>query len=143
MLLVNDAQPALRAVGDNPVAHGLFRAAVRAGDFVFVSGQAAVNASGELVPGNFAEQMDRAIGNVATILAGEGLGLSDVVRVGAYLHDHADVAEYNRRYPQYFAPPRPARTTLTGCLPEHVRFEIDVVAYSPGRDTAQRETQPT
>lgn len=124
--------PPLHAVASqdhNDADGALFSASVRAGDFVFVSGQAAVDETGALVPGSFAEQMDRALGNVARILADEGLSLSDVVRVGAYLHDPADLAEYNRLYPQYFAPPRPARTTIAGCLSEPVKFEIDVVAY--------------
>lgn len=110
----------------------MFRSCVRAGDFVFVSGQAAVDESGRLVPGSFAEQMRRAIENVQRVLAGLGLTLADVVRVGSYVRDPEDLAEYNRIYAEYFAPPRPARTTLTGCLTDRIAFEIDVVAYTGG-----------
>lgn len=113
--------------GDGP----LFPPAVRAGDFVFVSGQASVDESGSIVPGTFAEEMHRSIENVRRVLAVEGLDLADVVKVSSYVHDPADLAEYNRLYPEYFAPPRPARTTIANCLTEAVKFEIDVVAHGP------------
>lgn len=99
----------------------------RAGDLVFVSGQASVE-DGVIAPGTFAEEMDRAVGNLRRALAAEGLGLPDVVQVTAYVHDPAHVAEYNTLYPRYFTPPLPARTTLTGCLSDRIKFEIDAVA---------------
>lgn len=111
----------------------LFPPAVRAGDFVFVSGQAAVDEDGAIVPGTFAEQMHRSVENVRRVLDAEGLSLADVVKVNAYVHDRANIAEYNRLYPTYFAAPRPARTTITACLTDEVAFEIDVVAYAGGR----------
>ena len=102
---------------------------VCAGDFVFVSGQASVE-DGVIVPGTFAEEMQRSIENVRRILGETGLRLSDVVKVGAYVDDPADVPEFNRLYRQYFGHPLPARTTLTGCLGGLIKFEIDVVAYA-------------
>jgi 2-iminobutanoate/2-iminopropanoate deaminase len=112
------------------VTGGPFRAIVQAGGFVFVSGQASVDEAGQLVPGTFEEQMRRSIENVRRVLAPAGLDLTHVVRTGCYVHDPADAPEFNRIYLEYFHPPRPARTTLTGCLTEQVRFEIDVVAYA-------------
>lgn len=109
----------------------LFPPAVWAGAFLFVSGQAAVDETGSVVPGTFLEQMDLAISNLARVLQREGLSLADVVQVRAYVHDPACLAEYNRHYPDYFQHPRPARTTLTGCLLDPVKFELDVVAYQP------------
>ncbi|GAA4664522.1 MULTISPECIES: RidA family protein [Amycolatopsis] len=104
-----------------------------AGGFVFVSGQASVDASGSIVPGTFEEEMRRSIENVRRILADAGLTLRDVVKVGAYVTDAKDVPEFNRIYPEYFGDPLPARTTLTGCLSSRIKFEIDVVAYSDDR----------
>ncbi|WP_199701436.1 RidA family protein [Jiangella rhizosphaerae] len=109
-----------------------FRPLVRAGDFVFVSGQAAVDEAGRLVPGTFEEQLRRSMENVRRVLAQAGLDLAHVVRTGCYVHDPADALEFNRLYREYFQPPLPARTTLTGCLTDEVRFEIDVVAYAGG-----------
>ncbi|KAA9164935.1 RidA family protein [Amycolatopsis acidicola] len=104
----------------------------RGGDFVFLSGQAAVDENGHIVAGTFAEEMRRSIENVQTILAGLGLRLSDVVKVGAYVEDPADLPEYNRIYREYFTAPLPARTTLTNCLGGVVKFELDVIAYQGG-----------
>lgn len=112
-----------------PVETELFRPFVRAGDFVFVSGQASIDPQGRLVRGTFEQEMRRSIENVRAVLAVAGLTLMDVVKVGSYVQDAADLPEYNRLYMEYFAALRPARTTITGCLPETVKFEMDVVAY--------------
>jgi 2-iminobutanoate/2-iminopropanoate deaminase len=110
----------------------MFSPWVRAGDFVFVSGQASVDENGQIVSGTFADEMRRSMENVRRILADVGLTLADVVKVNAYVHDPLDVAEYNQIYPEYFAAPRPARTTLTSCLNDRIKFEIDVVAHVGG-----------
>jgi 2-iminobutanoate/2-iminopropanoate deaminase len=107
-----------------------FSAYLCAGDFVFVSGQAAVDEHGRIVPGTFEEEMRRSIENVERVLGETGLSLSNVVKVGAYIQDPADLSEYNRIYREYFRTPLPARTTLTNCLGDVVKFEIDVVAYA-------------
>jgi 2-iminobutanoate/2-iminopropanoate deaminase len=105
-----------------------FSPAVRAGGLVFVSGQASVDENGSIVPGTFAEEMDRSMRNVRRVLSDYGLDLGDVVRVGAYVQDPADLGEFNDLYRRYFTPPLPARTTITNCLTEKIKFEIDVVA---------------
>lgn len=107
-----------------------FSLAVRAGDFVFVSGQASVDTSGAIVPGSFAEEMDRSVANVQRVLAEFNLDLSDVVKVNCYLQNAADSAEYNRLYRKHFSAPLPARTTITHCLSDRIKFEIDVIAYA-------------
>ena len=117
------------SISDGP----LFPPAVRAGEFVYVSGQASVDETGAIVGGTFAEEMHRSIENVRRVLDAEGLALSDVVKVNAYVHDPADLAEYNRLYPEYFPWPRPARTTITSCLTDAIKFELDVVAHTGRR----------
>lgn len=107
-----------------------FSKAIRAGDFVFVSGQASVNDNGQIVPGTFADEMHRSIENVRDILAEFNLDLAEVVKVNAYVQNPADLAEYNRLYHAFFSHPLPARTTLTSCLTDAIKFEIDVVAYA-------------
>jgi 2-iminobutanoate/2-iminopropanoate deaminase len=106
-----------------------FSSYICAGDFVFVSGQASVE-DGVIVPGTLEEELRRSIENVRKVLGDSGLRLSDVVKVGAYVDDPADVPEFNRLYREYFQDPLPARTTLTGCLGGLIKFEIDVVAYA-------------
>jgi 2-iminobutanoate/2-iminopropanoate deaminase len=114
-------------------SHLPFSAAVEANGFVFVSGQASVDRSGAIVPGTFEEEMRRSMQNVIDVLASAGLTLENVVRVTSYVHDPADVAEYNRIYPDYFTPPFPARTTITSCLSPALKFEVDVIAVRPSR----------
>lgn len=112
-------------------SHLPFSAAVEANGFVFVSGQASVDASGTIVSGTFEEEMRRSLDNVAGVLASAGLTLADVVRVTSYLRDAEDGPRYNELYREYFSEPYPARTTLANCLSPALRFEIDVIAVRP------------
>ncbi len=122
--------PRTAVTGDLPVSHLPFSPAIRAGEFVFVSGQAGVDDTGAHVPGTFAEEMDLAFSNVSRILAGAGGSLDDVVQVRAYLGDRAYRDEYNSLYRKYFTAPLPARTSLTVNLGP-LKFEVDVVAHIP------------
>ncbi len=116
--------------GDVPVSHLPFSPAIRAGDFVFVSGQASVDDTGAYIPGSIAEEMARSFSNVERILAAAGATMDDVVQVRAYLGDASYRQEYNTEYGQYFTVPLPARTTLLGGLGT-LKFEVDVVAHLP------------
>lgn len=113
-----------------PTSHLPFSPGVRAGELVFVSGQAAVDDTGVHVPGTFAEEMDLAFSNVARILVAAGGGLDDVVQVRAYLGDRSFRDEYNTLYRNYFVDPLPARTSLTADIGD-LKFEVDVVAHIP------------
>jgi 2-iminobutanoate/2-iminopropanoate deaminase len=108
-----------------------FTAAVETGGFVYLSGQASVDAKGVIIPGTFEEEMRRSMANVVTILESVGLGLTDVFRVTAYVRDHEDVPLYNTIYREYFPDPVPSRTTLTNCLGPALKFEVDVIAVRP------------
>jgi 2-iminobutanoate/2-iminopropanoate deaminase len=115
-----------------PVSHLPFSPAVRAGGFVFVSGQASVDDTGKIVADTFEGEMRRSFDNIRRILAAAGLTLADVVQVRSYVDRPADLAEYNRIYAELFAPPYPARTTLVGCLGGVLKYEVDVVAHAGG-----------
>ena|SRR5688572_7868851 len=118
---------------DLPATKLPFSAAVRAGGFVFVSGQASVDDAGNIVLDTFENEMRRTMSNIQRILAAAGLGLKDVVQVRGYLIDSTYWDEYNRLYREYFAEPFPARTTIVKCL-GNVKVEIDVIAYDGSRD---------
>ena len=105
-----------------------FSPAIRAGDFVFVSGQASTDETGAIVSEDFEAEFHRTMRNLGAILAAAGASLKQVVQVRSYVRDAADLPLYNRLYRQYFAEPFPARTTISDCL-KSVKFEIDVVAY--------------
>jgi 2-iminobutanoate/2-iminopropanoate deaminase len=115
-----------------PTSHLPFSPFVRAGAFVFVSGQASVDGIGKIVDDTFEGEMRRSMENVRAVLAGAGLTLADVCQVRSYVSRQEDLAEYNRIYREYFSAPYPARTTLIGCLGTLLKFEIDVTAYAPG-----------
>ena len=114
---------------DVPTSHLPFSPAIRAGGFVFVSGQASVDdKTGQIISDTFENEFRRTMDNLTRILAAAGTGLKQVVQVRSYVKDAKDLPEYNRLYREFFAEPFPARTTLTNCLGK-VLFEIDVVAY--------------
>lgn len=116
--------------GDIPVSHLPFSPAIRAGDFIFVSGQASVDDTGAYVEGDFAAEMELSMRNVERILSAAGATMDDVVQVRSYLGDAAYRDEYNRLYRRYFREPLPARTTTTGGI-SSLKYEVDVVAYLP------------
>ena len=115
---------------DDPSKRLPFSPARRAGDFVFVSGQASVDAAGQIVHDSFEGEMRRSMQNLMNVLHGVGLTAQDIVQVRAYVDDPADLPVYNRLYRDFFVEPYPARTTLTRCLGGVVKFEIDVTAYA-------------
>ena len=107
-----------------------FSPAIQAGDFLFVSGQASVDKTGNIVNGTFEEECRRSFDNVREILAVAGLTFSDVVQVRNYVGSQEYLAAFNQIYREYFSEPYPARTTIMGCLGDLLKFEVDVIAYS-------------
>jgi 2-iminobutanoate/2-iminopropanoate deaminase len=114
-----------------PQSHLPFSPAIRAGDYVFISGQASVDDEGKIVNGTFAEECRRSFENLGKILTAAGLDFSDVIQVRNYVNHQEDLAEFNQIYREFFSTPFPARTTIMGCLGTLLKFEVDAVAYSP------------
>lgn len=122
--------PRTAITGDIPTSHLPFSPAVAAGPFVFVSGQASVSDTGQIMLGTFAEEFARSFDHVRRILGAAGCTMDDVVRVTSYVAKEEYLAEYNRLYRELFQQPLPARTTLVGCLgTDSIKFEVDVIAY--------------
>lgn len=122
--------PEYPALPGTPRSHLPFSPCVKAGPFVFVSGQASVDGSGRIVSDTFEGEMRRSIENLRAILEAAGCGLADVVQTRNYVDDPADLALFNQIYREFFAEPFPARTTLTGCLGGALRYEIDCIAVA-------------
>jgi 2-iminobutanoate/2-iminopropanoate deaminase len=114
-----------------PQSHLPFSPAIKAGDYVFISGQASVDDEGKIVNGTFAEECRRSFENLGKILNAAGLDFSDVIQVRNYVNHQEDLAEFNQIYREFFSTPFPARTTIMGCLGTLLKFEVDAVAYSP------------
>ncbi|MFN0196416.1 MAG: RidA family protein [Planctomycetaceae bacterium] len=122
--------PRTAITGNVPTSHLPFSPAVAAGPFIFVSGQASVSDSGQIVLDTFEGEFRRSFEHVKRILAAAGATLDDVVQVNPYVARQEDLPEYNRLYREIFADPRPARTTLVGVLGvDSIKYEVDVVAY--------------
>jgi len=114
-----------------PGAIGPYSQAIRAGDFLFASGQIPLDpVTGKVVGGGIAEQTHQVLKNIGAVLAAAGASYAQVVKTSVYLQDMADFATMNEIYGGYFAAPAPARATIqAAALPRGVRVEIDVVAY--------------
>jgi len=108
-----------------------FSPAVRAGDFIFVSGQVAMNENGEIVAGGIEAQTRRTMDNVVAVLAKAGCTLEDVAKVNVWLDDPRDFWTFNRVYASYFPNGAPARSTVRSQLMVDAKIEIDVTAYKP------------
>jgi 2-iminobutanoate/2-iminopropanoate deaminase len=125
-----------------PVSHLPFSPGLRVNGFVFVSGQASVDATGKIVNDTFEGEFRRSMENVKKVLAGAGLTLADVVQVRSYVNAQSDLAEYNKLYREYFTAPFPARTTLIGCLGTLLKFEIDVTAIDNSQSKKPAKKKP-
>jgi 2-iminobutanoate/2-iminopropanoate deaminase len=113
-----------------PAAIGPYSQAIRAGDFLFVSGQIPLDPeTGTLVEGDVAAQTHRVLRNLGAILEAAGASFRDVVKTTVYLADMAEFAAMNEVYATYFPAPPPARATIQAArLPRDVRVEIDLIA---------------
>lgn len=111
-----------------PQSHLPFSPAIQSGDYVFISGQASVDAEGKIVSGTFEEECRRSFENLKTILEASGLDFKDVVQVRNYVGKQEYLAAFNNIYKEFFSEPYPARTTLIGCLGDLLKFEVDAVA---------------
>ncbi|HLJ45939.1 MAG TPA: RidA family protein [Bryobacteraceae bacterium] len=114
---------------------GPYSPAVRAGDFIFVSGQGPVDpATQEFSFGDIQHETHLVIGNIRRILEGCGATLADVVKCSVFLKDGRDFAAMNEVYAEYFGAAKPARTTVeTQFANQHMKVEIDCIAYVPAR----------
>lgn len=113
-----------------PKAIGPYSQAVRAGDWLFLSGQVPIDPStGNIIAGDIAAQTRRVFDNLGAVLAGGGLSFADVVRTTVFLADMSDFAAMNAVYGEYFSEPYPARATVqVARLPKDARIEIDMIA---------------
>ena len=108
-----------------------FHPAVRAGDFIFVSGQVAKDENGNMCVGNIEEECRWTIESIARVLAAADAGLNDVVKVTVYLEDARNFGRYNRVFAEYFPDGRVSRTTVEARAVIETKIEMDAIAYKP------------
>ena len=108
-----------------------FHPAVRAGDFVYLSGQVGKDAQGNMVCGSIEEETRATLEACKRVLAEAGCTLDDVVKVTTYLEDARDFGRYNGVFKEYFPEGRIARTTVEARAVISTKIEIECVAYKP------------
>lgn len=113
-----------------PGAIGPYSQAVRAGGFIFVSGQIPISpVTGEVLPGGIARQTETVLEAAAAILEDAGSGLAKAVKVTVYMTDLGSFGEMNEVYARFFPKDPPARAAVqVAALPKGVDIEIDVTA---------------
>lgn len=119
------------AGGASPRGH--YTPALRAGDFVYVSGQGPIDpATDKLAAGDVEFQTRLTLSNIQRILEAAGAGIADVVKCSVFLRDIAEFPKMNRVYAEFFGDHKPARTTVEAKFHQaEMLVEIDCVAYKP------------
>ena len=105
--------------------------AIRAGDFVFLTGQIPMQDGAVMTEGNIDAQTRVVLDEIKATLAMAECDLSDVVKAMVWLRDRADFPGFNAVYAEYFPVDPPARSAVISELLVDVRVEIEVVAYRP------------
>jgi 2-iminobutanoate/2-iminopropanoate deaminase len=107
----------------------LYSQAIIVDDWVFVSGQGALDMEGKVIPGlDIKEQTRMTMEYIKAILEEANSSMDHVVKINAHITDHSLFADYNEIYKQYFSIPFPARTTVVSGLAEGMLIEIDAIA---------------
>ena len=114
--------------GPKPI--GPYSQAIKAGGFLFASGQVALDPhSNEFLTGDVRHQTERVLENIKGILEAGGVNLHHVVKTTVFLKDMNDFAAMNEVYGKYFSVAPPARSTVqVARLPKDALVEIEVVA---------------
>lgn len=113
-----------------PAPIGPYNQAIKAGGFLFCSGQVAIDpAAGKLIDGDAAAQARQAMKNLGAVLAAASASFDDVVKTTIFLVDMSDFAAVNAAYGEHFGGTPPARSTVAvAALPLGARVEIEAVA---------------
>ncbi len=105
--------------------------AVRAGDFVFLTGQVPFRDGAVMTTGSIEDQTRAVLDAIKATLGEAGCGLTDVVKAMVWLRERADFPGFNAVYGEYFPHDPPTRSAVVNDLLVDVRVEVEVVAYKP------------
>jgi len=114
-----------------PVPRGPYSPAVKAGGFVYVSGQVPIDTSNNQISlGDIQHETRLILNNTKAILEGAGANLAQVVKCTVYLANGHDFKAMNEVYAEFFGEHKPARTTVVcGFIMPDIKVEIDCIAY--------------
>jgi 2-iminobutanoate/2-iminopropanoate deaminase len=118
---------------DSPTPRGPYSPAVRAGDFIYVSGQGPIDpVTDKLSLGDIKHETHLVMSNIKRILKACDASMADVVKCSVFLREGTDFAAMNEVYKEFFGDACPARTTVVcNFVSPQMRVEIDAVAYKP------------
>ncbi|MEM7226420.1 MAG: RidA family protein [Pseudomonadota bacterium] len=105
--------------------------AIRAGDYVFLTGQVPFKDGQPMTTGSIEEQTTVTLDLIKETLAEAGCQLGDVIKAMVWLRERADFPGFNQVYGEYFPEDPPARSAVVSELLVDVRVEVEVVAYKP------------
>jgi len=113
-----------------PAAIGPYSQAISIGDFLFTSGQIALDPeSGIFLSAEIEEETEQTLKNISAILRAGGLSLENVVKTTVYLSDLNHFSRMNQVYEKYFSKTKPARACVqVAALPKGAKIEIDAIA---------------
>ena len=117
------------ATPNAPQAIGPYSQAIRCGDFLFVSGQIAIDPqTSDIIEGDIEAQAEQVLKNIAAIIDAAGMSLQNVVKCTCFLKDMNDFVKFNGVYERYFGEILPARGTVeVSRLPKDVRVEVSAI----------------
>jgi reactive intermediate/imine deaminase len=108
--------------GEAPAPSGGYSQGIRAGGFLYCSGQGPFNSADERIGETIAEQVRQVLENLDAVARAAGATLQDAVRVGMFISDMAHFDEMDAAYRAFFSDPKPARTTVQSDL---VGFDVE------------------
>ena len=113
-----------------PAAIGPYSQAIRIGDFLYTSGQIALDPeSGIFLSGEIEEETEQTLKNISAILQAGGVSFENVIKTTVYLSDLNDFTRMNQVYEKYFSKNKPARACVqVAALPKGAKIEIDAIA---------------
>jgi len=117
------------ATPNAPQAIGPYSQAIQYGDFLFVSGQIAIDPpTGNIIEGEIEAQTEQVLKNVAAIIEAAGMSLQNVVKCSCFLKNMNDFVKFNGVYESYFGESLPARETVeVARLPKDVLVEVSAI----------------
>ena len=121
-------------IGDPLVINGRrlsLSRAVRAGDFVFLTGQVPMQNGAVMTHGSIEDQTRAVLDDITATLAMAGCDRNDVVKSMVWLTSREDFPGFNTVYAEYFPEQPPARSAIVNDLLVDVKVEIEVIAYKP------------
>ncbi|WP_426186718.1 RidA family protein [Microbacterium sp. TWP3-1-2b2] len=113
-----------------PEPAGTYSSGIVSGGFLFLAGQGPFNTETEIVGESFADQVRQTFANLEAVAAAAGTSMTNAVRMGVYLNDLADWAEFNEVSKEFLTTPYPARTAVQADLNGFL-VEVDAIVALP------------